>query len=156
MNYFIFPFPLNYSNERDTWFCQLNQIVINDCKITVWFTRQIYAFLPLRIDKMEMQTWNNWFIICPLIWGCHTSVHGGYLPPEKRPFELVVHLFWDTGARDWISHETQTLDGIKDQHDQTTLQNQATDQDLVWRINLKKKNKAFMELNVQEKQYHAP
>jgi hypothetical protein len=36
-----------------------------------------------------------------------------------------------------------------------TLPNQVTNQDLVRRINLKKKNKAFMELNVQEKQYHA-
>ena len=139
MNYFLFAFPLRYSNERDTWFFQLNQIVINDCKvwylislffvlnrnkilksnkqfnITIWFNQQIYAFLPLRIDKMKVQTWNNWFIICSLIWGCHTSVHGGHLPPEKRLFEL--HLFLDTGAGDWISHEIRTLEVIKDQNE---------------------------------------
>ena len=44
---------------------------------------------------------------------------------------------------------------IQDQNDLHTLPNHATDQDLVWRIDLKKKNKAFMEVNVQEKQYHA-
>ena len=140
MNYFLFAFPLSYSNERDTWFCQLNQIVMNYCKIwysislfckffvqnrnkelniTIWFNWQIYAFLSLRIDKMQMQTWNNWFIIFRLIWGCHTSVHGGHLPPEKRLFEL--HLFWDTGAGDWISHETRTLEVIKDQNDKTNF-----------------------------------
>ena len=102
---------------------------------------------------MEMQTWNNWFIICQLICRCHTSVHGGHWPPEERLFDL--HLFWDTGAGEGISHETLPPEVIKDQNDLPTLPNWVSDQDLVGRINLKKKNKAIMELNVYEKQDQA-